>query len=68
MIMVYNYESRWHANAPSTKLQLCGEDLVRNLHTFREGLQDRLVAFVRHSLGGLVIQHESPERFSLHPH
>ncbi|KAG7429090.1 Kinesin light chain [Fusarium oxysporum f. sp. raphani] len=56
-ILAYNYESRWHVNAPRTRLQLCGEDLVRNLHAFRKGVQDRPVVFVGHSLGGLVIQH-----------
>ncbi|KAJ4176049.1 hypothetical protein NW755_014636 [Fusarium falciforme] len=56
-IMVYNYDSRWHANAPKTRLQLCGEDLVRSMHAFRDGSRDRPVVFVGHSLGGLVIQH-----------
>ncbi|KAJ5733685.1 TPR-like protein [Penicillium malachiteum] len=27
-IMVYNYHSRWHANAPKTRLQACGEGLA----------------------------------------
>lgn len=66
-IIVYNYDSRWHANAPRTRLQLCGEDLVRNLHAFRKGLQDCPVVFVGHSLGGLVVQHVSPETISLWP-
>ncbi|KAH7123000.1 hypothetical protein EDB81DRAFT_913094 [Dactylonectria macrodidyma] len=60
-IMVYNYDSRWHADAPRTRLQICGEEFVRNLHTFREGQQDRPVVFIGHSLGGLVIQHAVPE-------
>ncbi|TXC01070.1 hypothetical protein FocTR4_00009367 [Fusarium oxysporum f. sp. cubense] len=56
-IMVYNYQSRWGANGLRIKLQLSGEDLVRSLHAFRKGLQNRPVVFVGHSLGGLVIQH-----------
>ncbi|KAH8751120.1 hypothetical protein F5883DRAFT_578658 [Diaporthe sp. PMI_573] len=34
-IMLYNYDSKWHANAPRTRLQLCGEDLVRSMITSR---------------------------------
>ncbi|EXM20360.1 hypothetical protein FOTG_11726 [Fusarium oxysporum f. sp. vasinfectum 25433] len=56
-IMVYNYQSRCGANGLRTKLQLSGEDLVRSLHAFRKGLQNRPVVFVGHSFGGLVIQH-----------
>ncbi len=31
-ILVYNYESRWHADAPKIRLQLCGEELVHSVH------------------------------------
>lgn len=62
--MVYNYQSRCGANGLRTKLQLSGEDLVRSLHAFRKGLQNRPVVFVGHSFGGLVIQHVSSETFS----
>ncbi|KAF7118673.1 hypothetical protein CNMCM5793_008211 [Aspergillus hiratsukae] len=57
--MVYNYDSKWHSNAPKTRLQLCGEDLIRSTHNFRnnDGTNDRPVLFIRHSLGGNVIQH-----------
>ncbi|CCF40392.1 pfs domain-containing protein [Colletotrichum higginsianum] len=54
-IMVYNYESRWHADAPKTRLQLCGEELVQNVHSFRRGTPTRPIVFVGHSLGGNVI-------------
>ncbi|KAM4061089.1 NACHT domain-containing protein [Hirsutella rhossiliensis] len=56
-IIAYNYESRWHADAPKTRLQLCGEELVHSLHLFRDGAPDRPIVFVGHSLGGNVIVH-----------
>ncbi|RYP18336.1 hypothetical protein DL767_009856 [Monosporascus sp. MG133] len=34
-IMVYSYESRWHTKAPKTRLELCGEELMEDLHNFR---------------------------------
>ncbi|KAJ4238413.1 hypothetical protein NW757_013041 [Fusarium falciforme] len=55
-IMLYNYDSRWHADAPRTRLQLCGEDFARAVHTFRRGAAGRPIVFVGHSLGGNVIQ------------
>lgn len=58
-IMVYNYESTWHADAPKTRLQLCGEDLVKYLQTVRKYVPNRPVLFIGHSIGGLVIQHVS---------
>ena len=58
-IIVYNYESRWHADAPKTRLQLCGEELVHSVHSFRRGTADRPIVFVGHSLGGIVIEHVS---------
>ncbi|KAI1429343.1 hypothetical protein F5Y12DRAFT_482024 [Xylaria sp. FL1777] len=54
-IIVYNYESRWHANAPTTRLELCGEELVKSLHNFRTDAQERPIVFIAHSLGGLVV-------------
>ncbi|TQN70161.1 Vegetative incompatibility protein HET-E-1, partial [Colletotrichum shisoi] len=54
-IMVYSYESRWHADAPKTRLQLCGEELVQNVHSFRRHAPTRPIVFVGHSLGGNVI-------------
>ncbi|KAJ0130491.1 hypothetical protein HZ326_26407 [Fusarium oxysporum f. sp. albedinis] len=47
------------ANTLRTRIQFCGEDLVRNLNTFHSGLQDRPVVFAGHSLGGFVIQHNT---------
>ncbi|KAM3464614.1 hypothetical protein MY5147_009463 [Beauveria neobassiana] len=54
-IIVYRYESTWHVDAPKTRLQLCGEELVHSLHAFRAGRPSRPLVFVGHSLGGNVI-------------
>ncbi|PQK16764.1 hypothetical protein BB8028_0006g10830 [Beauveria bassiana] len=54
-IIIYRYDSAWHADAPRTRLQLCGEELVHSLHSFRAKCQRRPVIFVGHSLGGNVI-------------
>ncbi|KAI5457784.1 hypothetical protein BGZ63DRAFT_427817 [Mariannaea sp. PMI_226] len=56
-IMTYNYGTRRQWNAPKTRIQLCGEDLARDLHRFRHAVRDRPLVFIGHSLGGLVIQH-----------
>ncbi len=56
-IILYNYESRWHSDAPRIRLQTCGEDFIRSVHTFRRDVADRLIIFIGHSLGGNVIQH-----------
>jgi len=58
-IMVYNYDSKWHRNAPKTRLQLCGEELVHSVHSFRTSMLDRPVVFIGHSLGGLVVLYVS---------
>lgn len=58
-IVAYNYDSKWHANASQTRLRLCGEDLVRNLHAFRESERNRPIIFIGHSLGGLIVQNVS---------
>ncbi|KAF6795433.1 ankyrin domain protein, partial [Colletotrichum musicola] len=57
-ILLYNYNSRWHADAPKIRLTLCGEELIRSIRDFREGdTASRPIVFVGHSLGGNVIQH-----------
>lgn len=66
-IMAYNYDSKWNWDAPKTRLELCGEDLVICLHSFRqrEGIQDRPILFIGHSLGGLVIEYVRLEVYIL---
>ncbi len=54
-IIVYNYESKWHANAPKTRLQLCGEELIHSIHRFRRDAPSRPIVFIGHSLGGNVV-------------
>ncbi|KAK4098443.1 hypothetical protein N658DRAFT_518050 [Parathielavia hyrcaniae] len=57
-ILLYNYDSRWHAKAPKVRLSLCGEELIRSVRDFRQGATARRpIVFVGHSLGGNVIQH-----------
>lgn len=58
-ILAYNYESRWHMNAATTRLQVCGKHLADAIHEFREDCSDRPLIFIGHSLGGNVIQHVS---------
>lgn len=54
-VLVYNYESRWHKDAPKTRLQLCGEELLDSIYRFRLDVQDRPMVLVGHSLGGNVL-------------
>ncbi|KAH8896678.1 pfs domain-containing protein, partial [Thozetella sp. PMI_491] len=56
-IMVYNYESKWHLDAPKISLESCGQELVRSVHNFRQRIEGRPIIFIGHSLGGNVIQH-----------
>lgn len=63
-IIAYNYDSRWHKNAPKTRLELCGEEFVHSLHVFRENERTRPIIFIGHSLGGLVIQHVRDTRLA----
>ncbi|KAI1312152.1 hypothetical protein F5Y03DRAFT_391118 [Xylaria venustula] len=54
-IITYNYESRWHAKAPETRLELYGEELATSLHNFRSDIPKRPLIFIAHSFGGLVV-------------
>jgi hypothetical protein len=51
-ILLFSYDSRWHADAPKTRLHICGEESVRSIHTFRTEVTNRPVIFIGHSLGG----------------
>ncbi|KAF7509113.1 hypothetical protein GJ744_008340 [Endocarpon pusillum] len=54
-VMVYSYDSKWHMDAPRTRLSIVGEDLIRSVHGHRQGHTDRPIIFIGHSLGGNVI-------------
>jgi hypothetical protein len=58
-IMLYSYDSKWHSDAPKIRLQTCGEDLIRSVHNFRRGTEERPCIFIGHSLGGNVLEHVS---------
>ncbi|KAI1125800.1 hypothetical protein F5Y10DRAFT_294384 [Nemania abortiva] len=54
-IIAYSYESKWHVDAPKTRLELCGEELIHSLDFFYPSASDRPIIFIGHSLGGNVI-------------
>ncbi|KAL6855647.1 hypothetical protein J3F83DRAFT_753806 [Trichoderma novae-zelandiae] len=54
-IIAYNYDSKWDADAPKTRLQLCGEELIHSIHSLQRDDPNRPIIFVGHSLGGNVI-------------
>ncbi|KAG5655550.1 hypothetical protein KAF25_003887 [Fusarium avenaceum] len=54
-ILAFNYESTWLSDAPRTRVELCGEDLIHSLHRLRPE-SNRPIVFIGHSFGGLVIQ------------
>ncbi|KAK2590299.1 hypothetical protein QQS21_012025 [Conoideocrella luteorostrata] len=54
-IALYRYESKWHDDAPKTRLQLCGEELAHSLSLFRKDFPRRPIILIGHSLGGNVI-------------
>ncbi|KAH6962793.1 hypothetical protein DER45DRAFT_99229 [Fusarium avenaceum] len=54
-ILAFNYDSTWLSDAPRTRVELCGEELVQSLHRVRQEL-DRPIVFIAHSFGGLVVQ------------
>ncbi|KAF7511786.1 hypothetical protein GJ744_003517 [Endocarpon pusillum] len=57
--MVFNYESKWHKNAPWQRLALCADQLLSALDTKRKGEKDqkhRPLIFIGHSFGGIVIE------------
>ncbi|KAK5991902.1 Vegetative incompatibility HET-E-1-like protein [Cladobotryum mycophilum] len=55
-IMAYNYDSKWHKDAPKTRIELCGEELMRTIHNrYRQENIRRPIIFIGHSLGGNVI-------------
>ncbi|SPJ77950.1 uncharacterized protein FTOL_06364 [Fusarium torulosum] len=54
-ILAFNYDSTWLSDAPRTRVELCGEELVQSLHRLRQE-SDRPIVFIAHSFGGLVVQ------------
>lgn len=54
-ILAFNYDSTWLSDAPRTRVELCGEELIQSLHRLRQE-SDRPIVFIAHSYGGLVVQ------------
>lgn len=61
-ILAFNYDSTWLSDAPSTRVELCGEELIQSLHRLRQE-SDRPIVFIAHSFGGLVVQDVSSVYF-----
>ncbi|KAI1463976.1 uncharacterized protein F4812DRAFT_444068 [Daldinia caldariorum] len=67
-IIAYNYELRWHADAPKTRLTLCGEELVKSLYNFCTDVPEYLIIFIAYSFSGLVVLYQcQPVAYSVHP-
>jgi pimeloyl-ACP methyl ester carboxylesterase len=63
-ILAFNYDSTWLSDAPRTRVELCGEELIQSLHRLRQE-SDRPIVFIAHSFGGLVVQDVSSVYFLL---
>ncbi|KAF2457805.1 hypothetical protein BDY21DRAFT_342816 [Lineolata rhizophorae] len=58
-VMTFNYESRWHRNAPKHRKTSVADNLLRCLEEQRQNnprVRNRPLLFIGHSYGGIVIE------------